>query len=107
MSESGMRLKVKPEELLTVSAEVEEQVRTLRQQFARADGIVKRSSHYWEGQGQMAYVRSYQTKYDRIENALRLFSGNVNSLRTIAGVYSQTEAQVTEMANSLSEDVIV
>lgn len=104
---SGMRLKVKTEELLTIAGEVEDQINSMRQKFTQIDGIIGRSSSYWEGDGQIAYVQAYQKRRDDIDQALRDFSSDVTNLRTIAGVYEETEVAATEAANELSEDVIV
>lgn len=104
---AGMRLKVKTEVLLTIAGEVEGQISAMRQQFDEINSIVNRSASYWEGEGQVSYVQKYRSKCDSIETALRRFSENVTDLRTIAGVYTATEAAAVETANTLSSDVIV
>lgn len=104
---SGMVLKVKTEELVSVSNEVESQISAMRQRFDQVAEIVNRSSSYWEGEGQIAYVQEHRSRCDAIETALRRFSENITDLRMIAGVYTAVEAQAVELANVLSGDVIV
>ena len=104
---SGMRIKVKPEQLIAISGEVEAQVKQMRQRMNAVNEIVNRSHSYWEGEGQTAYLQAYRSKVVDIEQALRNFSGHVTNLRTIAGVYETTEAEATEAVNTLSADVIV
>ncbi len=104
---ADMILKVKTEQLMTAASEVDRQVNKLRKHFQQIDTIVKRSSSYWEGNGQQAYYRVYQHKYSNIESALQHISQNADSLRTIAGVYTATEAEITEEIGILSDDVII
>ena len=62
---------------------------------------------YWEGDGQQSSYAAYKRKTDRIRAALVRFTEETNSLRIMAGVYEDTEAQVTENNLRLSDDVIV
>lgn len=105
--ETGMRLRVNPEELVIIADEVEGQIGEMRKLMNAVDELVNRSSAYWEGEGQSAYLRAYHSKQDAAEQALQYFSENVVNLRTIAGIYQATEATATEAANSLAADVIV
>ena len=104
---SGMRIRVKTEELNSIAGEVESQIQAMRQQFEEAGNIIGRCSSYWEGEGQEAYLQAYRSKCEAIESALKNFSNNVINLQTIAGNYSAVEAAVTDLANKLSSDVIV
>ncbi len=104
---SGMRLKVKTEELVMAASEVQTQINSMRRQFDRAGNIVKKSSGYWEGDGQAAYLRAYEEKYDSVENALRYFESHVRNLQTMAGVYEAAETAASEEVEKLQEDVIV
>lgn len=108
MSETaGIRVRVTPEELTTISGEVEEQVGVMRRLFEEAGEIVNRSSGYWEGEGQSAYVKAFQSGQGQTEEALKRFMDNVTNLRTIAGTYKAAEEAALEASASLSEDVIV
>lgn len=104
---SGMRLKVKTEELVTAASEVQTRIDAMRRLFDTAGDIVRKSSSYWEGSGQTAYLRAYQTKYDSVENALRFFESHVRNLQTMAGVYEAAEAAASAAVETLQEDVIV
>ncbi|MCD8103793.1 MAG: WXG100 family type VII secretion target [Lachnospiraceae bacterium] len=104
---SGMYLRVNSETLLTASSEVESQVDSMRKQFDQVNEIVNRSSGYWEGEGQEAYLKAYRSKYEGIEEALNRFSSHVVNLQTMAGVYKAAEAEAVEETESLLSDVIV
>jgi WXG100 family type VII secretion target len=104
---AGMRIRVKTEELAAIADEVENQISSMRRQLDVVGNIVNKSTGYWEGEGQNAYMERYRSKSDEVENALKRFSDDVVNLRTIAGIYVTTEEAATEAANSLSSDVIV
>lgn len=108
MSESsGIRIKVKTEELQLVANEVEEQIKRLKQKLETVDDVVKRSSAYWEGEGQSAYIQTYHKKSESVENTLKAFSDHIANLRIMAGVYEAAEESAVETVNALSSDVIV
>lgn len=108
MSQTGeIRIKVTPEELVSISNEVESQIKSMKKQFEKIDEIVSASSNYWTGDGQIAYIQSFHAENDTIQDGLKKFLDNVTMLRTIAGVYTATEAKAIETANTLSCDVIV
>ena len=104
---AGMKLRVKPEELLLVANETEHAIQIMRQQFQRINEVVNRSSSYWENESQGAYVQAYRAKQEAVEEALRNFESNVNNLRIISGTYSAVEAAAVEDTGALVEDVIV
>lgn len=101
-----MRIKVKTEELVSIAGEAETQMKKVQEKFQAADELVKRSSVYWEAEGQTAYVQAYTRKSGDIERAMKNLVEYADKLRKIAGVYAVTEAAATEMAGTLSEDVI-
>lgn len=102
-----IRIKVTPDELVSISNEVESQIESMKRQFEKIDEIISTSNSYWTGDGQIAYVQSFHAENDAIQDVLKKFSNNVTMLRTIAGVYTATEAKAIETANTLSCDVIV
>lgn len=104
---AGIKVKVKTEELVEISGEVEDQITAMRRQLDQIGTIIRKSGAYWEGEGQNAYQQAYRAKQDEIETALRRFAENVTDLRTIAGVYASAEASAVELTECLSSDVIV
>ncbi len=104
---SGMYLRVNPQKLITVSEEVERQTNTMKKKFDEVNEIINRSSAYWEGEGQEAYLNAYRSKYEKIEDALNRFSSHVVNLQTIAGVYKVAETAIVEETDYLLSDVIV
>lgn len=101
-----MKIKVKTEELISISGEAESQMKKIQEKFRAADDLVKRSGTYWEADGQKAYVQAYTRRSGDIENAMKNLVEYADRLRKIAGVYAATEAAAVEAAGTLSEDVI-
>jgi uncharacterized protein YukE len=104
---SGIYLKVKTERLMEVSNEVSQQIRDMQTRLDQIGEIVGRSNSYWEADGQTAYISSYQSEKESIEEALQRFRDNVTNLQTIAGVYAETERAAVELTETLSSDVII
>lgn len=104
---SGIKIKVKPEELENIASEAENSINILRNQFAQAEQIITRSSSYWEAEGHTAYLQSYRSKNANMEYYLQKFSDHITDLKTIAGIYKDTEAKAVEISQSLESDVII
>ena len=107
MAEIGDRqLRVTTEELLNASSEVRRMVSRMRNVFTEIGNVVRRSAGYWEGHGQESHVRSYNSKQDRIDMALRRFEENATDLEIMAGVYEQAERVNADLPSQLPTDVI-
>jgi len=103
----GVVIKVKTEQLISVSGEVEQKIRRLQQAFANMEQTVSASRNYWEGDGASAYQAAYRRKTDIIRTALKRFQENVTDLREIAGVYEQSEQEIVANNAELSTAGIV
>ena len=107
MDTAQIRIRVTPEEVEVISQEALNSIDTLQKQFDNISEIVKRSSSYWEAEGQLAYTNSYRSGCDSVENSINKFRTHIQELQTIAGVYKAVEKEATELANSLDSDVII
>ena len=101
---SGIKLKVKPEELEIIASEAENHIQNLRNELAKAEHVVTRSTSYWEAEGNTAYLQSYRSN---MGHYLQKFSDHITDLRTIAGIYKEAESKAVEISQSLESDVIV
>lgn len=100
-------LKVTPEELNKAAGEIETQIKDIENQFAGVDTEISRTRSYWEGEASDSHKAQYDALKDEINEAVnRLKNHPVNLLR-MAGIYQETETNVTEAAESLPQDVIV
>ena len=101
------RIVVSTQRLLEAAENVDSRTEQMRKAFDSIERIVDNMRSYWEGDGQQSSYAAYKRKTDRIRAALVRFTEETNSLRIMAGVYEDTEAQVTENNLRLSDDVIV
>lgn len=105
--DSGMKLKVKPDRLESVSEQVNIAINKVEKSFQQIENIVERSSRYWEGEGRTAYVSSYRKKKNTVNIAIRRLRENVTDLQRIAGIYKEGERKAFQVAESLPKDVII
>ena len=104
---SGIKLEVKPEELEIIASEAENHIQNLKNELAKAEQVVTRSTSYWEAEGNTAYLQSYRSKSTNMGHYLQKFSDHITDLRTIAGIYKEAESKAVEISQSLESDVIV
>ncbi len=107
MAETGMRLKVNTDTLISASAQVEGKIRKASAAFAQIEETVKGSRTYWDSDGNSQYLKAYNSKKEEINLALNRFKEHIADLRTIAGVYAEAENAATERNNELNTDVII
>ncbi|MDO5476429.1 MAG: WXG100 family type VII secretion target [Eubacteriales bacterium] len=103
--EAGM-ITVSTEELRRISEEVDHQIDQVQRAFEEIENRVSRTSFYWEGNGRESFSAAYQRKTDTIRTSLNRFREQTQDLRTMAGIYDETELAATELSGSLSDNVI-
>lgn len=101
-----MVIRVKTEELITASGEVENCMKRLENAMNEAESIVKRSSGYWKGKGAESHYDTYMRKTETIREAVKRFRNNKNSLLQIAGVYETAIGETNSIAQSLPGDIL-
>jgi len=103
----GNQIKVTPEQLLTHAQNMDNYISGIRQSFADMDQKVSQLSSYWEGDAYEVYKTAYYGEKEEIEAIIKRIIAIPEALRSISGVYSQTETEVTELSDLLPGDVIV
>ncbi len=106
VDKTEITLKVETERLISTAAEVELKIGQLEQAFSDMGEKINASVSFWEGDGASSYMMAYREKRDMIDTALLRFRENVTDLRTIAGIYEQTEQAAVEDAGVLPIDCI-
>lgn len=106
MSES-VTIKVKTERLVEVSSSVSGQIRKTRNAFEAIERMVQASGGYWDGKGHDAFLNAYRKKLSVIDESLVRFQENVTDLQQIAGIYEETERDLTDNTASLPNDLII
>ena len=103
---SDIKIKVLPETLMSISADVTQKIGKVQNAFTELENIIQKTSSYWEGDGHSEYVEAYQNRKENYENIFRSFKEHISSLQEIAGVYQQVEAEVEDLSMNLEGDVI-
>lgn len=103
---SDIQIKVVPETLISISADVTQKIDRVRAAFAELEHIIQNTSSYWEGDGHSECVEVYQLRKENYENIFQTFKEHIASLQEIAGVYQQAEAVAEDLSKDLEGDVI-
>lgn len=101
-----MDLKVTPEALKQKADEVSKNISQMEKLMAEMESTVKKTEHYWIGEGGNTHRNAYNKRRDAVGEMLRRFKEHPRDLLTMAGIYEQAEAEVVELANELPGDVI-
>lgn len=103
----GGELKVTPQQLLEHAEKVSSDVTSINNSFDRLERIVSATGTYWNGDAAEAFRQAYVSFKDEIEEIILRITEHVADLKTMAGVYTQTEQAVQTVATSLPDEVIL
>lgn len=99
-------LKVSTEQMNTAASTIESELSNVRKSFDEIDGIMRRMTTYWEGEGATRYSLSYNNFKDEELVIMARISEQIRDLRDMSGVYSTAEKDATQIGTSLPNDVI-
>ena len=103
----GIVLKVTPDILIRTSEDIEKQISDIQNQFHSIETEINRTRLFWEGDACDTHKNSYDSLKDEINEAVQRLKNHPRNLLQMAGLYSETEARLEEVALSLDENVIV
>lgn len=103
----GIRLKVTPEVLIKTVSDIETQISDIEAQFGGIGEDISRTRSYWEGEASDMHKSQYDSMKEDVSEAIKNLKSNPKNLLQMAGLYTETEQQVEEVAQSLQADVIV
>lgn len=101
-------LKVSPEKLQATASSFEgsaSKVSNLTQQMTNI--VTSLSGQIWSGEAATAYVNKFNGLQDDMTRIYKMIQEHSQDLTQMAQEYIRAEAANTELANSLSSDVIV
>lgn len=107
MQSGSIRLRVTPSQLQNQAQEVTKQIQTMENAFTELEQLIEKTSFYWIGEAGDLHRRKYQEGKETINEMLRRWKEHPNDLMQMAGVYSETEQKLEELASVLPDDVIV
>lgn len=100
-------LKVTPAVLIAKADVVKSKIQRLQESYEGMQSAVNRTDGYWVGEAGDLYRKRYKELGPLMEEIVKRLREHVKDLNQMAGVYTETEAEVKEMAESLPADVIL
>ena len=94
-------LKVSPEEMVSAASELSGYVSAMRECFQQMKSIMSQSETYWVGEAGDAHRQLYQDQVAKTEEIIARYTEHVTDLNTMAGVYSEAEAQAEAKSDEL------
>lgn len=104
---NSIEIKVTPETLVSISADVTQKISSVQSAFTELEGIIQNTASYWEGDGHDAFVEAYQLRKDNYMSILQSFQDHIANLQQIAGGYQQADTFAEELSLELEGDVII
>ena len=106
ISAQTMEIRVDPEIMMEKSSAIEGKVRTLTECIGRFENKVNATSYYWIGEAGELYRSLYRESQDEMAEIIERISSLAGKLHGIAQQSSENEKEVTELAESLMDQVI-
>lgn len=100
-------LKVTPEVLTRMAHDIESQINDIKNQFDSIDSDIAKTRSYWEGDASDTHKKQYDELKSDIDDSITRLKNQPRNLLQMAGLYSQTEQELTAIAQTLSADVII
>lgn len=101
-----IQIKVEPTAMKQEAEQIRGIISKLQNEYSGLCAVVNASSGYWEGDAANAY-RTYIKKLDdNMQTVLKRLSEHPDDLLKMAGLYDEAEVKATEVAASLSSNVI-
>lgn len=99
-------IKVTPEVLIQKAEVVKGKISTMQTAFTNMMNTVSKSNSYWVGDAGDAHRKVYKEYEPEITEIFNRLTEHVTDLNAMAGVYSEAEKAVAEVAESLPTDLI-
>lgn len=104
---SMMTLKVTPEILIAKADEVIKDVSSIKQEMETIQQKVEGTKAYWIGEAGDLHRKLYNDQKEDIQDMMRRLDEHPRDLKIIASNYMTTEREVENIANALTDNVIV
>ncbi len=107
IDKQNCRFKVDPADLQREAATLEEQIKGLERLFDFMLKKVDSIKNYWLGDASQQYRSEFANQEEYMVEAIKRMTEYVNDLNKIASTYTGVEKANVEIANQLSNDVIL
>ncbi|WP_455713957.1 WXG100 family type VII secretion target [Anaerosporobacter sp.] len=102
----GGIIKVTPETLYQKAEAVQDKISTMQTKFNNMLDVVSKCNSYWIGNAGDAHRKIYKEYEPEITEIFKRLSEHVTDLNAMAGVYSDAEKTVKEVAENLPTNLI-
>lgn len=100
-------IKVTPEALYAKSQNIASILKKVEGNFGNMKVVMDKTGSYWIGEAGDAHREKYQEMIPETEEIIRRLQEHVRDLNEMAGIYQETEREVTEITELLPADVIL
>ena len=107
MMANMVMLKVTPEVLVSKADEVIKDVSSIKQAMDTIQQKVEGTKAYWIGEAGDLHRKLYNDQKESIDDMMRRLAEHPRDLKTIASNYMTTEKEVENIANALTDNVII
>lgn len=107
IDKQNCRFKVDPADLQREATTLEEQIKGLERLFDFMLKKVDSTKNYWLGDASLQYRSEFENQEEYMAEAIKRMTEYVNDLNRIASTYTGVEKANVEIANQLSNDVIL
>ncbi len=104
---AGIQLKVSPDVMKAKAQEITGQISSISKSWQEMCNIINKSKGYWEGDAGDYHRKAFDENKSDVEELLKRLKEHPGDLLTMAGIYTQAEAEAQALASSLPEDIIV
>ena len=106
LSKNSVTLKVTPEQLVSKADEVLKDVTTIKQSMTTIKEKMAATSAYWIGEAGEMHRQLYYDQQENVDEMMKRLSEHPNDLKAIAGNYISVENAVSDLASSLTDNII-
>ena len=104
---ADIQLKVSPQELKSKSGEIEKQIAYVEPNLNSINDVIKSTKSYWEGEAGDQYRKFLKDNDSEIQKILKRMKEHPTDLQKMAGVYDEAERKARQLAEGLSDQIIV
>lgn len=102
-----VEIKVTTEELVNKADSVTTYIGKVSSSFDKIAELMKKTENYWIGDAGDLHRKIYNDEKANIEEMFRRLKEHPQDLKAIAGVYTEAEKAIVNIANELPGDLIV
>lgn len=103
---ANIKLKVKPDELVSKSGEIKKDINAIEQSFTKVTTLVTNTKKYWEGDASDKHIKRYNELKEDFQTIVKRLKEHPDDLEKMAGVYKENENEIKNLLEALPTDVL-